>query len=77
MGSKPKPFDRLRLSGGQHRRILLVMLLLGLLAFVPVLWRLYVLMIQQYDNYAELALRNQTRTTQVRAWRTYIWIPTS
>ena len=69
MGSKPKPFDRLRLSGGQHRRILLVMLLLGLLAFVPVLWRLYVLMIQQYDNYAELALRNQTRTTQVSAHR--------
>ncbi len=69
MGSKPKPFDRLRLSGGQHRRILLVMLLLGLLAFVPVLWRLYVLMIQQYDHYAELALRNQTRTTRVSAHR--------
>ena len=69
MGNKPKQFDRLRLNSGQHKRILLVMLLLGLLAFVPVLWRLYVLMIEEYDYYAGLALRNQTRTTQVTAHR--------
>ena len=69
MGNKPKQFDRLRLNSGQHKRILLVMLLLGMLAFVPVLWRLYVLMIEEYDYYAGLALRNQTRTTQVTAHR--------
>ena len=69
MGNKPKQFDRLRLNSGQHKRILLVMLLLGLLAFVPVLWRLYVLMIEEYDYYAGLALRNQTRTTHVTAHR--------
>lgn len=69
MGSKPKHYDRLRLSSGQHRRILLVMLVLGLGAFGPVLWRLYDLMIGQYGYYAGLALRNQTRTTAVSAHR--------
>lgn len=69
MGRKQKEYDRLRLNSGQHKRILLVMLMLGLLAFVPVLWRLYDLMIESYDYYAGLALRNQTRTTAVTAHR--------
>lgn len=62
-------FDRLRMNSGQHRRILLVSAVLGVLAFVPVLWRLYSLMVVQYDYYAGLALRNQTRTTTVTAHR--------
>ena len=66
---KPKQYDRLRFNSGQHKRILLVSLLLGLLAFGPVLWRLYSLMIEEYDYYAGLALRNQTRTTTVTAHR--------
>lgn len=66
---KPKQYDRLRFNSGQHKRILLVALLLGLLAFGPVLWRLYSLMIEEYDYYAGLALRNQTRTTTVTAHR--------
>ena len=65
MGNQPKHYDRLRLNTGQHRRILLTAAALGLLAFVPVLWRLEDLMIRQYDYYASLALRNQTRTTTV------------
>ncbi len=69
MGKQQKRYDRLRLNTGQHRRILLAMLALGLLAFVPVLWRLYDLMIEDYDYYASLALRNQTRTTAVTAHR--------
>ena len=69
MGNKPKHYDRLRLNSGQHRRITLTALLLGLLAFVPVFGRLYSLMITQYDYYAALALRNQTRTTRVSAHR--------
>ena len=64
-----KEYDRLRLNSGQHKRILLVMLVLGILAFVPVAWRLYALMIDQYEYYAGLALRNQTRTTSVTAHR--------
>ena len=68
-----KQYDRLRMNSGQHRRILLTGLLLGVLAFVPVLWRLYRLMIESYDYYAALALRNQTRTTQVSAHRGEIY----
>ena len=35
MGRTQPQYDRLRLNSGQHRRILLVMLVMGLLAFVP------------------------------------------
>ena len=73
MGKQSKQYDRLRLNTGQHRRIYLVMLLLGVLAFVPVFWRLYDLMVRHYDFYAALALRNQTRTTTVVAERGEIY----
>ena len=69
MGKKRKQYDRLRFNSGQHRRILLTGLLLGILAFVPVAVRLYQLMVESYDYYAALALRNQTRTTAVSAHR--------
>ena len=64
-----KKYDRLRLNSGQHKRVMLAALLLGLTAFVPVGLRLYGLMIRDYDYYANLALRNQTRTTSVMARR--------
>ena len=69
MGKKRRQYDRLRFNSGQHRRILLTGLILGVLAFVPVALRLYGLMIRDYDRYAALALRNQTRTTVVSARR--------
>ena len=69
MGPKRKEYDRLRFNTGQHNRILLITLLLGTLAFVPVILRLYNLMIRDYGYYAGLALRNQTRTTTVTAHR--------
>lgn len=64
-----KKYDRLRLNTGQHRRVMLAALVLGLLAFVPVGGRLYGLMIRDYEYYADLALRNQTRATSVNANR--------
>ncbi|MGN0999847.1 MAG: penicillin-binding transpeptidase domain-containing protein [Faecousia sp.] len=75
MSKKPrkKEFSRIRGDTGQHRRILAVMLVLGIAAFVPVALRLYQLMISQYDYYAQLALRNQTRTTSVTADRGTIY----
>ena len=62
-------YDRLRLNSGQHRRVMAAALLLGLAAFLPVGARLYGLMIRDYEYYANLALRNQTRTTSVMAQR--------
>jgi len=70
---KRKHYGRARLDSGQHRRILLAGILLGLLAFVPVALRLYQLMVSQYDYYAAKALRNQTRTTAVTAHRGVIY----
>ena len=71
MGKEPKKrkLERLRADTGQHHRILLIMAVLGLLAFVPVGFRLYRLMVTEYDYYSGLALRNQTRTTTVTADR--------
>ena len=69
-----KSYDgRLRYDTGHHNRILVVMLALGILAFVPVGLRLYTLMVTDYDYYAGLALRNQTRTTTVAAQRGNIY----
>jgi stage V sporulation protein D (sporulation-specific penicillin-binding protein) len=66
---KQKHYQRVRQDSGQHRRILLVAALLGAVAFVPVIVRLYGLMIRDYEYYANLALRNQTRSTTVTAHR--------
>ncbi len=71
--TKKTEYTRVRLDSGHHRRILLVMLILGLLAFVPVLIRLCNLMIRDYGYYAGLALRNQTRTTAVTGIRGEIY----
>ena len=68
-----KQYSRLRMDSGQHRRILAAAAVLGLAAFVPVALRLYGLMVTDYSKYAQLALRNQTRTTTVSARRGYIY----
>ena len=64
---------RLRSDTFQHSRIMAVMVLLGMMAFVPIGFRLYRLMVTDYDYYARLALRNQTRTTVVTAERGTIY----
>ena len=68
-----KEYTRIRADSGQHHRILGIGLVLGVLAFVPVAVRLFDLMVTNYDYYADLALRNQTRTTQVTANRGLIY----
>ena len=67
-----KNYGRLRMDSGNHKRILVVALVLGFLAFWPVGLRLYNLMVTDYGYYAALALRNQSRTTRVEAERGYI-----
>ena len=66
-------YSRLRGDSGHMRRILAVMAVLGLTAFIPVSLRLYSLMVSDYDYYSRLALRNQTRTTSVTADRGTIY----
>ena len=75
MGKQQKKteYRRVRMDSGQHRRILAAAAILGLIAFVPVALRLYDLMVTNYDYYANLALRNQTRTTRVTADRGTIY----
>ncbi len=70
---KQKQYLRIRGDTGHHYRILAVMLVLGILAFIPVGLQLFSLMVSQYDYYAQLALRNQTRTTLVTADRGTIY----
>ena len=71
--SKRNVYERVRYDSGQHHRILAVMAVLGILAFVPAALRLYQLMVFDYDYYAELARRNQSRTTVVTANRGTIY----
>ena len=74
MGQKRKKiYQRVRADTGQHRRIVWTALVLGVLAFVSVGVRLYLLMVRDYDYYADLALRNQTRSTSVTAERGIIY----
>ena len=70
---KKREYGRLRQDSGHHRRIMPVMAGLGVLAFLPILFQLYSLMIGNFSTYAELALRNQTRTTTVSADRGVIY----
>ena len=68
-----REYSRIRGDTGQHIRILVVMAILGIAAFLPVALQLYLLMVGQYDYYSQMALRNQTRTTQVTADRGVIY----
>ncbi len=64
---------RIRADTGHHRRILAVMAILGIGAFLPAALQLYSLMVLNYDYYSQKALRNQTRTTLVTADRGTIY----
>ena len=68
-----KEYARVRGDSGQKRRILVVALLLGMLGFLPMVLRLCTLMVTEYDYYADLALRNQSRSTLVGAHRGSIY----
>ena len=70
---KHASYRRIRADSGQHRRIRIVMAVLGAAAFLPVLVRLGWLMVASYDAYSALALANQSRTTQVQSPRGVIY----
>ncbi len=70
---KRREYGRIRIDSGHHRRIMAVAAVLALAAFLPVGLRLHKLMVTDHDYYAQLALRNQTRTTRVTAHRGTIY----
>ena len=70
---KRREYGRVRIDSGHHRRILAAAAILSAAAFLPVALRLYDLMVVNYGYYANLALRNQTRTTAVTAHRGTIY----
>ena len=53
-----KEHHRLRADSGHHRRIIVIMILLGLVAFVPMAAQLAGLMIGSYDYYSRKAIVN-------------------
>ena len=70
---RKREYQRVRGDSGQRRRILVLMLVLGLGAFLPTALRLYRLMVVDYEYYSGLALSNQTRSTAVTAPRGAIY----
>ena len=66
-------YERVRYDSGQHHRILVVMALLGIVAFLPAALQLYRLMVADHNYYAEQARRNQSRSTAVAAARGTIY----
>ncbi len=70
---KRKTYERVRVDSGQHSRILCLMAVLGVVAFIPSVLQLHRLMVKDHEYYKNLALRNQTRTTMVTADRGIIY----
>ena len=55
------------------RRTLFLMILCGIVLFIPLIFTLYKLMIVEHDKYEELAINNQTRSTNLTASRGVIY----
>lgn len=73
-GKRPEvKFERIRAGGGMIRRTAVVMLLCGILAFIPVLGMLLDLMVLRNDEFSAKALENQTRSASVTASRGTIY----
>ena len=66
---KSDHYRRIRADSGQHRRIRILMAVLGIAVFVPIGARLGQLTVAQYDTYLALARRNQSRTTKITPTR--------
>ena len=66
-------YDRAKAGHGVLRRTTFIMILVGVLLFIPLIWRLFRLMIVQHDQYESRAISNQTRSTTVTADRGVIY----
>ena len=70
---KKERYRRVREDSGQHRRIRVMMALLGIAAFLPVAAQLGNLMVANFDRYSALAQQNQSRTTRITPERGAIY----
>ena len=69
-GMKPEKDSRTeKLNRQVLGRTMVLMLLCGILVFIPLAFRLFNLMVLQHDDYEKKAIRNQTKTTQLAASR--------
>ena len=66
-------YDREKAGHGVLRRTTFIMILVGILLFVPVIWQLFQLMIVRHDHYESNAISNQTRSTAIAADRGAIY----
>ena len=55
------------------RRTLVLMIVCGIVVFIPLIATLYHLMITEHDYYEERAIKNQTRSTSLSASRGVIY----
>ena len=55
------------------RRTMILMILCGIVLFIPLIATLYQLMIVDHDKYEEMAIQNQTRSTTLSAARGMIY----
>lgn len=68
-----RPVPKPKVPGQSGRTILkrtaVLMVLFGIVVFIPLIWRLVDLQIIQYDTLSQMAANNQTRTSKVTASR--------
>lgn len=66
-------FDAQAANGTMLRRMLFLMILFGIVAFVVVLVRLYIVQVRDHNHYASLAMEQQMRSTTIAADRGTIY----
>ena len=66
--------ERIRADRGMLGRTGVILILCGIVAFLPVVAMLANLMIFRHEEYSQLALENQTRTTSITASRGAIYV---
>lgn len=68
-----QPVPTPRIPGGANRtilrRIAVLMVLFGIVVFIPLIWKLVYLQIVEHDSLSQMAVDNQTRSSKVTASR--------
>ena len=81
MARRPRKMEKKRQAGSSKERAnrtilgrtMFLMVLCGVILFIPLIATLYKLMITEHDKYEEMAIQNQTRSTTLTASRGMIY----